>query len=303
MHLRPDSSARAYAMLAIVMLFWSGNALVGRAVRDDIPPFTLAFVRWAGALLILAPLALRHVKADRAALKAGWRPLLFLGLVGVAAFNALLYSGLQHTSATNGLLLQALIPPLVLAFGAIFFRDKAPVAQILGVLLSMAGVAVILFRGDLSALAGLRFGQGDGLVLAGCVAWALYTSFLRKSPSVHPLAFLFTTFLIGAIAMAPLAMAEALSGKAIIWKPGTLLAFGYVAVFPSVLAYFLYNAAVARIGPGPAGQTISLMPLLGAFLAATVLGERLETHHATGMALIMGGIALTALAVRKIMRG
>ena len=97
----------ALAALAITMLLWSGNTIVARSVRDDIPPFMLALVRWTGAFLIVLPFALRHLAADREKLVAHWPVVLALGLTGVASFNAFLYSGLQYTTATNASLLQA----------------------------------------------------------------------------------------------------------------------------------------------------------------------------------------------------
>jgi drug/metabolite transporter (DMT)-like permease len=279
-------------MLAFTMLFWAGNAIVGRAVRSDIPPFTLALGRWLVALLVLAPFAWRDVTSDWPVVRRQWRIILFLGLVGVAAFNGFLYSGLRHTTASNGLLLQALIPLLVLIIGALGFRDRAPVGQIVGVLLSTAGVTFIVFRGEPAAILHLRLGWGDGLILAGCVAWAAYTACLRLRPPIRPMSFIFVTFCIGALAMAPLALGEATAIAAMQWRPHVFAAFAYVGIFPSVCAYFLYNAAVAQIGAGAAGQTISLMPIFGAFLAMQLLGEQLHAYHGIGMALILGGIIL-----------
>ena len=60
---KESHALRAYALLAAVMLFWAGNAIVGRAVRDDIPPFTLALVRWAGALLITLTVLVLNIVA------------------------------------------------------------------------------------------------------------------------------------------------------------------------------------------------------------------------------------------------
>lgn len=295
--LRPE--LRAYALLGIVMILWAGNSIVGRAVRDDIPPFTLAFVRWTGALLVLAPFALRQVVAEWAAIMRGWRPILLLGLTGVAAFNGLLYLGLHYTTATNGLLLQALIPALVLTTGAIAFGDRAPFGQIVGVVLSTLGVATIVFHGDPHAVLQLRFGFGDVLILCGCLAWAIYTVGLRRRPEISPFSFLFTTFVIGAVVMAPFAASESARVAAIDWTPGVVGAFLYVAVLPSVVAYLLYNAAVAQIGGAAAGQTISLMPLFGAVLAALLLGETLHGYHAIGMALILGGVAVAGWAITR----
>lgn len=283
---------RAYLMLGLTMVFWAGNSIVGRAVRGDIPPFTLAFVRWTGALILLAPFALRHVIAEWPAIWRHWRSILFLGIVGGAAFNGLLYSGLRYTTATNGLLVQALIPALVLLVGTIGFRDRAHIGQIIGIALSTIGVGVIIFRGDVAAILGLHFGTGDVLILCGCVSWALYTACLRLRPDIRPMSFIFMTFVVSALAMAPFAAGEASAVAAMSWSPSVFAAFAYVATFPSILAYFLYNAAVARIGPGAAGQTISLMPLFGALLATWLLGEKLYGYHAIGMGLILIGIVV-----------
>jgi len=289
---------RAYAMLALVMLFWSGNAIVGRAVRDDVMPFTLAFVRWLGTFLLLAPFARRHVAADRPVLLRHWKPVLVLGLVGVSAFNAFLYSGLRYTTATNGLLMQAAIPALVLVVDALAFRIRAQPWQIAGVGLSILGVGIVLFP-DFASVLRLHFGRGDALVLAAVVAWAIYTSLLRLRPDVHPLSFLAVTFAIGVVAMLPFAMLEWRHAPAIDWRPEIVGAFLYVALFPSLAAYFLFNAAVGMIGAAKAGQSITLMPVFGALLAAALLGEPLGARHFAGMALILCGIGVSVFLTRE----
>jgi len=297
-----SSPLRAYAALALTMLFWAGNSIVGRAVRDDIPPFTLAFGRWMLALVILAPFALRPVIADWPQVRRRWRVILFLGLTGVAAFNGFLYSGLRYTTASNGLLLQALIPALVLLTGVAAFRDRVSSGQILGVVLSTLGVIVIVFRGDPGAILTLNLGLGDALVLCGCVAWAIYTACLRLRGAIQPVVFMFLTFCVGAAAMAPFALHE-LRATPLVWTPQVLGAFAYVGIFPSLCAYFLYNDAVGRLGSGPASQTISLMPVFGALLATQLLGERLYLYHGVGIVAILGGIAVTWVLDRNIQRG
>lgn len=290
----------SFAALALVMLLWAGNSIVGRAVRDDVPPFTLAFVRWVGALIVVMPFAWRHVKADRAALLRHWKIVLALGLVGVAAFNGLLYSGLRHTTATNALLLQAAIPALVLAFDRTIFGVRSSARQVLGVLVSTLGVLAIVTRGLPEALLRLHFGPGELLVLAAVLAWSLYTSLLKLRPGIHPLSFLIATFAIAAVAMAPLAAHEWQQGERIVWGPLAVGAMAYVALLPSAVAYGLYNAAVADLGAGRAGQAITLMPLLGALLAAALLDEPLLRFHFLGMALILAGIVVSNLRLRGV---
>ena len=283
---------RAYAMLGMTMTFWAGNAIVGRAVRGEIPPLMLAFSRWTLALLILAPFAWRRTVAQRALIRRHWGAILFLGLAGVAAFNGFLYSGLRYTTAANSMLLQGLIPTLVVIVGSVVFGDKAPWRQVAGIALSTLGVTFIVFRGELSEILRLRLGMGDLLVLCGCAAWAIYTASLRLRPPIDPLVFLFVTFAIGALAMGVGALSEAQAIAQMHWNGRMVAAIGYVAIFPSILAYMSFNAAVSHVGPGAAGQAISLLPLLGAVLAAMILGEPLFPYHLAGMALILGGVLL-----------
>ena len=294
---------RAFAALGLVMLLWAGNSIVARAVRFDVPPFTLAFLRWAGAVVLLAPFAWKPVRRDLRALRRAWKPVLLLGALGIGAFNALLYSGLQYTTATNALLLQAGIPALVVLFDRLLFGVRSSVLQVAGTLASIAGVVVIVFRADLHALVNLHLGIGDVLVLASVIVWALYTVLLRLRPKVSPISLVFATFLIGALIMAPAAALEWAQGRAIHWNRGTLAAIAYVAVLPSIVSYFIYNWAAGAVGPARAGQAITLLPVFGALLSALLLGEALHPYHAAGMALIGLGIALGALALKREKRG
>lgn len=288
------SRRRVYAMLMIVLLLWAGNSIVGRAVRDVIPPFSLAFFRWTGALALLLPFAWPKIRADWPVIRVRWPIILLLGACGVGAFNALLYSGLRETTASNALLIQAAIPALVLALDFAIFRNRPHRAQLIGVAVAAAGVAIIIFEADPAALLALRFGRGDLLVLGGVIAWALYTTLLRLRPPINPLAFLALTFMVGVAAMLPGALLE--------WQQFTirpsLTVFGgvaYVAVLPSLVAYQLFNRAVAEIGAADAGQVLSLQPLMGALMAAALLGEILHFYHFAGMALILTGIAIPLL--------
>ncbi|MGD9665197.1 MAG: DMT family transporter [Novosphingobium sp.] len=291
-----------YALLVLTMLFWAGNSIVGRAMRDDIPPLTLTWIRWVGSATVLMPFALRQAWAERAEIRKGWPALLLLGLTGMCIFNSLLYTGLHYTTASNALLMQAMIPALVLMLGALFFGDRTPVLRIVGVGLSTVGVGFIVFKGSLEAVLGLHLGPGDLLILGACVVWAIYTLCLRLAPPIAPMSLLLVTVLIGVIGTAPLAWTERAQIAEIVLTPEVIGACLYVSIFPSALSYLFYNAAVVRIGPGATGQTIALMPLFGAWLAVFLLGEKLYAFHVVGMALIFVGIALSGLALVRAKR-
>jgi drug/metabolite transporter (DMT)-like permease len=281
-------------MLLLVMLLWSGNAIVGRAVRDDIPPFSLALGRWTGALSILLPLSWHKVRGDWAIVRVNWLRILLLGVLGVASFNAFLYSGLQSTTASNATLLQSGIPMLVLLFDWVLFRSRPRRAQVVGVCIAAVGVMTIIFQADWARLVALSFGRGDALVLCALVAWSVYTTLLRLRPPIHPLSFLTLTFAVGVAAMLPLASLE-LQTQTIHLTARAVGGLAYVAVLPSIVAYFLFNRAVAEIGAAAAGQTLSLQPLIGVLLAVLLLGEHLHAYHLAGTLLILLGIAVPLL--------
>ncbi|MDF7775343.1 DMT family transporter [Sphingomonas sp. AOB5] len=291
-----SNTTRAYAMLAIVMLFWAGNSIVGRAIHGQIPPLTLAWFRWTGALLVLLPFALPHLRAEAAAIRASWKRLLLLGLLGVASFNAFLYTALEHMPATNSLLLQAAIPALVLLCDRLLYGVRATWLVLASVLLSTIGVLFVVLHGDFHALLALRLGKGEILMLIAVAVWSLYSSMLRERPAVSQLAFLAVTFAIGVAAMTPLALWEAASGRHVAWSAGAAGAILYVALFPSLIAYLLFNMAVEAVGAAKAGQASTLLPLFGALLAALFLGEALHGYHLMGMALILLGIAMSAFS-------
>lgn len=295
---------QALLLLGLVMVLWAGNSIVARAVRFDVPPFTLAFLRWSGATLAVAPFALRPLRRDWPAIRRGWRPLLFLGLTGIGAFNGLLYSGLQYTTATNALLLQAAIPAAMVLCDRLFFGVRSTGWQIVGVSASMIGVAAIVFEGDPAAALRLHFGFGDALILVSVLVWALYTVFLRVRPAISPTSFIAVTFSIGVLTMAPFAAGEMLAGERIAWSWPVVAAILYVALLPSLLSYFIYNHATGIVGPASAGQAITLMPLFGAVIAAALLGERLHPFHFAGMGFILAGIGLSLFAAsRKVPAG
>lgn len=279
-----------YVLLTFTAIFWAGNSIVARGARDVVPPMALSFWRWALALVILLPFAWPHLCRDAERLKASWAMLAVLGALGIAGFNTLLYTGLQTTTAVNGLLLQSLQPGLILLMGAALFAERTRPLQLVGIALSIIGAFVIISRGDLASLRTLQFNTGDLVIGGAVIIWSLYSVLLRKRPAVHPLSFLAATVAIGVFAISPLYFAEISSGRLIENRHESWLAIAYVCIFPSLIAYLCFNRGVELIGSAAAGLYLNIMPVVGALLAALFLGEKIHAFHLTGMALIGAGI-------------
>lgn len=290
----------APVLLCLTMLFWAGNSIAGRAMAGVVPPMTLSFWRWVLALVLITPFAWPKLKADRAELIRRWPMVLALSASGVASFGALLYLGLQTTTALNSLLMQAAIPPLILLFGLLVLRERTTLAQTAGVALSLLGVLVVIAQGRPWDLLHLDIHPGDGLILVGVVLYAAYSLLLRRKPAVHPLSLLWTTMACAVLLLAPAYGWELAHGRTFDLAPRALAGLAYVAVFPSFLAYLFFNRGVELLGPARAAHFMHLMPVFGSVLAVVLLGEAFHGFHAVGVALIGAGIVLASLKPKAV---
>lgn len=277
----------------IAALCWSGNWVLGRAIRGEVPPMGLTFWRWALSALILAPFALRTWRSDWAALKSEIGILLALGLTGGASFQAMVYVGLARTEAVNALLLNTTAPIYVMALAAALLGDPLRWRQVLGFALAVPGVVWVVIRGEPARLASLTFNAGDLWILAAMVIWAIYSVLLklRRSP-VTPVGLVFAISVLACAFILPAMIVETLQGRAMPVTPMAALAVGYTGIFASVVALLSYNGAVQRIGPGRTIYFIYLMPVFGAVLARIFLGEALAGYHLIGFPLVLAGVVI-----------
>lgn len=288
----------AHLLLLLAVTFWAGNFLLGRAVRADVPPVALAFGRWAGATLLLAPFAARQAWSDRRIYLRHAGTVLALSLLGIAIFPTFIYLGLQSTTALNAFLLQALMPVLIVAMGVVLFGERTQPRQVAGLALSLAGAVWVIIEGAPGRLASLNVAVGDLIVLAAVFCYAGYSVLLRRRPAVNGLSFAFVTFLLGAVMLAPFWLWETTVRP---FEPSAVgfAALAYVMVFPSILSFLAFNRGVALIGSARAGPYLHLMPVLGAVGAVLLLDERFESFHAVGVVAVALGVTLATRRARQ----
>ncbi|MGB4911535.1 MAG: DMT family transporter [Candidatus Dechloromonas phosphoritropha] len=283
-----------YLLLTLTALFWSGNMVLGRGIRADVPPLALAFWRWAIAFVLVLPLALPHLRSQWPLLRQGWKAVLTLGLIGVGGYNTFAYIALQYTSATNAVLLNSFIPIVTIAISWAFLGRHLSRPQATGVAISLCGVLTIVARGNLHVLAHLNLNLGDAWMLLAVVVWAIYTVGLAWRPAgVHPMLMLGALIAVGLAALLPAYLWEMAQGRHINVYLGSLAALAYVGIFPSFLGYIFYNRGVAEVGASKASLFIHLMPVFGTLLSAAFLGEIPLWYHYLGIILIFTGIWLT----------
>ena len=285
---------RAYLLLSLAALFWSGNVVLGRAVRNTIPPASLVFWRWLIALLILLPRTGPELWRQRRQLRDQWQSIGLLGFLGFFLYQAMAYQGLRATTALNALLIVACLPLLSALINWFAFREPISMRLGAGIAFSLAGVLAVFCRGDLRVLWDLHFNSGDLITLAATVVWAVYSMLLerRRPQGWSPLGLVTVTALGGMTFAAPFFLWRTALGERVAFALPNLLALVYIGVFASVLAYLFWNEGIAASNATVAGLFMNLMPIFGAGLAVAFLGETFAPYHLVAAVLVCAGIVL-----------
>ena len=282
------------AVMLLTPLFFSSNLIFGRSTIPEVAPFTLAFLRWTAAALLLSPflwIARDRVRAYVTGHPVHW---LLLGFLGMWICGAGVYYALQFTTATNGTLIYTTSPLMIIILERLFFGRPTSWREIAGIVVGFIGVAIIVLQGDVTRLATTSFNLGDLMFIAAALSWAGYSVLLKgRRTAGLPVSALFAVVaLSGALLLAPFALWEFLAGA---MMPQSWSAWGGIAgivVFSSLLAFSGYQYGVARLGASTASVFMYLLPPYGVGLAVLVLGEPFQSHHAIGIFTVLTGLVL-----------
>ena len=223
-----------------------------------------------------------------------------MGLASVTFFNTFFYIGLKSTTAIQGSLIQSILPVLVLILVVTVLSERINGLQVMGVVLSILGAAIILMRGDPEVALSLQLNIGDLWCLAAVFFWAIQLMLLRwKPPQIAMPEFMTVLIAWGVVLMIPGLIWEISTGQKLVLNSTNLMFLAYVAVVASVFGTTLFNSGVIRVGPATSGYFGNLYPVFAAVLAVLLLGEKFEWFHGLGGALVLGGIYFATMARRK----
>lgn len=277
-----------YIYLVLATILWGGNFVIGRAVSGEIPPITLAFLRWCVAFLVFFPIAYKQVKADIHKFKKHWKVVLVLSITGVACFNTLVYIGVHYTTSINASLMNSLTPIFIYILAFLFLKSRVTRLQIVGTFISLIGVLFILSDGKMENIIHFSFNVGDLIVLVAVLCWSIYSLLIKQYANELPS---FSTFLVtigvGAILLLPFSMFElATSPETINWSMKTISAILYVGIFASIVAFLSWNYGVVQMGASRASIFLNFIPVFSSIFATIFIGEKLL------LAQVIGGIAV-----------
>lgn len=297
------SKNKVYFLMVIAALVWSGAFIAGKFAVPYIPVFTLTFLRFLIASAVLYPVMKIYSKAhpeDSFRLTKKHIPLfLFNGIVGMLGYHVLFFTALKYTSAINSSIIGAMNPIVTTIIAAIVLKQKTPLVQAVGILLSFLGVVLTITGADLSMLASFDFNKGDMFMAAAVICWASYAVMSKsKGADVPPLALTFYSFVFCTIALIPF----------VIWEhpwtlekipPSAILAVVFMAVFSSVIGYMLQQIAIKEIGASKSSIFVNLVPVFSIVLSVTILGEQLAVIKIFTSLLIIAGVCICQLSGDK----
>ncbi len=283
-----QASGIGLALAAVATVVWSGSFVASRALHDSVPPVQAAFWRWLIAIAAVTPFAIRETWRQRALIRAHLGHLTVASLLGITVYNTLVNQAGTSTSAGNmGMIMAA--SPVLMAVHERFTGGRLGARRTIGLLVAVAGVLLLVSKGSLT----LDLAPGDLWMVAAALSFASYSVLLRRRPDeLGSLTFLLTTFVLGALMLAPAYGVSLAVQGGFDARPATVGPLLYVGVLSSAVAFFAWNKAISLIGAARAGVVYYLQPVCVALLSYPLLGEATGPAQLVCMALILGGVVL-----------
>ena len=289
------SEARLYALLGLMLLFWSLNYIIGKVALREFPPVLLTCLRTTIAGIAILPIYLWREWGKR----MPWTgrelgTLLALGLYGVIANQLFFVLGLAYTSVAHAAVIMTLMPILVLLLAAFLGQERITSRKVVGMVIAAAGVGVLQMERKAGSGATVL---GDFFTFVCGISLAIFT--VRSKQLIQrfgSLAINSVAYVGGALAIAPVTIW--LSWRFGLGRASAAAWWGvaYMAVFSSVLAYFIYNYALTYMPASRASAISYLQPLGATLLAVILLGEPVTTLLVIGGILVLTGVFVTERA-------
>lgn len=291
---KPNENSLGVIFALGAVLIWSGSFVLARGLSSYLPPMALSFWRWTIALLGIAPFAIKSTWNNRMLIKEKIGYLSLTSFFGIALFNTLVYIAGKTTTSFNLSLIALTTPIFIVVLSVLFLKEKLKAMNLMGISLVIIGVMLLLTKGNPWTLLDFKFSKGDLWMLLAAVVFAIYALLIRIKPkNIDTKTFLFITFFIGDLLLFPAYLWEynantndiAISNKII-------LALLYLGIFASLVAFYLWNEAIAKIGASKTAIIYYLIPVFSGVLGFIYLGETIALGQLISMVVIIVGLLI-----------
>lgn len=280
---------QAILALIIANIIWGAASPIFKLSLENISPFTLAFLRFSGASLLLLPFTFTKLGVKR----ADWMKLVLLSIFGITVNISFFFLGLKYAPSINAPIISSAGPVFIYLFSIFFLHEKNHPKVLAGTIVSLLGVIIIIGQPL------LNLGKGDQTQFIGNIFFliaavgSVFHAVICKEicEKYHALTITFWSFLIGAITFLPLFIFEA-------GRQNPFIALDYRGVFgilfgvflSSALAYTLFDWGIKKIDAQEVGLFYYIDPIIAAIIAIPLLGEVITSVFLLGSLLVFSGI-------------
>jgi len=285
---------KLHLKLVLTTMFWGGTFIAGRHVSQNVGPFSIAFLRYAAASMLLIVLTWNIEGKLPAPKKSQVIPIVLLGMTGVFAYNAMFFRALKIIEAGRAALIIATCPIFIAISSALFLKEKFTATKALGVIISISGAIIVISKGNLLGIFKGNFGLGEFYIFCCVLSWTAYSLIGRTVMSdLSPLAAVSYSCVIGAAALAIPAYFEGVMQNIGHHSVMDWVSIGYLSIFGTVIGFVWYYEGIKQIGPTKAGLFINFVPIFAILLAFLILREAITISLVTGAVLVISGVYLT----------
>ena len=287
---RTSSISTTDLLLLLMAVTWGTNFAVVKQTLHEMLPLSFNALRFSlasGLLLFILHVLEGGLLLDKRDLKG----IFLLGLIGHTIYQLLFINGIARTTASQSALIMATSPLFVVLLGSLIGAEKVSHRILVGVLLSLAGVFMLVSGSSVEpGLAETRI-VGGALTLIGAICWATYTVFSKPYLARYsPLRLTVTTLVLGTIVLDFVAIPSLLAQD---WRSVTVEGWAGLAYsfgLAIVVGYVIWEVGVQRVGPGRTAIYQNLIPVIATVVSCVWLGETVKGTQLIGAGMVFLGI-------------
>ncbi|EIZ0688569.1 DMT family transporter [Vibrio parahaemolyticus] len=285
-----------YLLPFFTVMIWGGNSIVNKMAASTIEPSAMSFYRWFVAMVLLTPFCLPAVIKQRHVIRPYLTKLAFLALLGMVLNQSLGYYAGLTTTASNMALITSLVPLISVFLSVPLLGKSVSMLSIVGGVISLGGLAFMLGHGDVTYFLHQDMTQGDSLMLLAALVYAAYCVLLKRwKMPFDSLTLVYMQGFFSVIMLTPLW----LSSEQLLPIQEALPLIAYAGIAASIFAPLMWVKAIDLIGADSSAMFMNLMPVVSVALASTLLGEEIHVYHIIGGLMVISGVILSQIKVRK----
>ncbi|HCG6640371.1 DMT family transporter [Vibrio parahaemolyticus] len=285
-----------YLLPFFTVMIWGGNSIVNKMAASTIEPSAMSFYRWFVAMVLLTPFCLPAVIKQRHVIRPYLTKLAFLALLGMVLNQSLGYYAGLTTTASNMALITSLVPLISVFLSVPLLGKSVSMLSIVGGVISLGGLAFMLGHGDVTYFLHQDMTQGDSLMLLAALVYAAYCVLLKRwKMPFNSLTLVYMQGFFSVIILTPLW----LSSEQLLPSQEALPLIAYAGIAASIFAPLMWVKAIDLIGADSSAMFMNLMPVVSVALASTLLGEEIHVYHIIGGLMVISGVILSQIKVRK----